>query len=220
MVSDLPLISIWSNPFSKPLEIILSALTTIGITITLMFYSSFSFLWQDPSIGLLFFYFFDFHFVKRQDRKIHYMTNSFFFFIIDQNKVWSSDQNKMIRSYFKIPENFMSLIFLERFWFVLVPFGCMVEFKFLAQVPVDQLSHPIMPSLILVFTPEFPLEYFDFTSLNNCKSSQASRILSNHHYYFIPSKFLLVVFHWSLSDSNLLWSPGLFSVFRPISTIL
>ena len=43
----------------------------------------------------------------------------------------------------------MHLILQERFWVVDIPFVHMVKLQFLAQSPVDQLTHPVMPSLIL-----------------------------------------------------------------------
>ena len=54
----------------------------------------------------------------------------------------------MIRLDLKVPENFLSLIFLDRFWFVHTPFVSMVKFELLAQFPVGHLSHPVVPSLV------------------------------------------------------------------------
>ena len=74
-------------------------------------------------------------------------ANSFFFFG-NYNNVESSYQDVDICLYLKFPPNFMCLILQNRFLFVPVPFGSMVKFKFLAQFPVDHLSHPVMSSLI------------------------------------------------------------------------
>ena len=49
----------------------------------------------------------------------------------------------MIRLYQKIPEEFMRLIFPDRFWVVHIPFTRMVTFKFLAQFRVDHLAQSI-----------------------------------------------------------------------------
>ena len=43
----------------------------------------------------------------------------------------------------------MHIILYEEFCFVQVVFGSMVKFQFLAQFPVDNLSHPFMLSLVL-----------------------------------------------------------------------
>ena len=50
----------------------------------------------------------------------------------------------MIRSYLIISENFVRLIFQERFWVEHLPFLCMVKCKSLALLPVVQLSHIII----------------------------------------------------------------------------
>ena len=49
-----------------------------------------------------------------------------------------------------IQENFMHLIFLNGLWFVSKPFACMVKFQFLAQFPVDYLSHPVVFSHLVL----------------------------------------------------------------------
>ena len=54
------------------------------------------------------------------------------FFLINQQKVRSSDRNWMIHLYHKIPESFMGLILSDGFWFVLIPFGYMINFLSLA----------------------------------------------------------------------------------------
>ena len=50
--------------------------------------------------------------------------------------------------YLKVLENFMSWIFLERFWFVLLPFFIMVKLKFPSHFPADLLSHSVMLTLL------------------------------------------------------------------------
>ena len=44
----------------------------------------------------------------------------------------------------------MCIIFSDRCWVVHIPFVCMVEFKFLAHLPVDHMADPIVSSLILL----------------------------------------------------------------------
>ena len=56
----------------------------------------------------------------------------------------------MICLYFKITENFMHLILKDRFWFVHIPFGCIISIKSLAQFLVDHLSQPVVPIIIIL----------------------------------------------------------------------
>ena len=44
----------------------------------------------------------------------------------------------------------MCLILEDRFCVVHIPFVRMVKFKFLTQLPVDHLAHPVGSSLILI----------------------------------------------------------------------
>ena len=61
--------------------------------------------------------------------------------------VWSSGQHKLIRRYLKISEICMHLILQDGFSFVYISFGCIIKFQFLAQFPLDHLSHPVVSSL-------------------------------------------------------------------------
>ena len=54
----------------------------------------------------------------------------------------------------------MRLIFSERFWFVHKPFVSSVKFQFLAQFPVDHLSHPTMPSLVSLLRQFVAFAYY------------------------------------------------------------
>ena len=84
MVSARPLISESSSPFTKPFRIILSALITIGITVTFMFHSS--------QAKFKYLSFFDFYSIRRRDGKVHYSARSlsfcFFVVVVDYHKVW------------------------------------------------------------------------------------------------------------------------------------
>ena len=51
--------------------------------------------------------------------------------------------------YLKIPENFVSFILQDRFWFVHLPFGRIVKFRFLAQFQEDHLLPPFQSCLLL-----------------------------------------------------------------------
>ena len=56
----------------------------------------------------------------------------------------------MIRLYLEIPVEFVRLIVQDRFLVVPIPFVRMIQFKFLAQFPVDHLPHRVVSSLILI----------------------------------------------------------------------
>ena len=79
MVSTCPLISKSSSPFTNPLEIVLSAQTTIGTTFTFMFHCFFCSLVRSWYLFLFSFSFF--LFVVQQDVKVHYSAGSLFFLL-------------------------------------------------------------------------------------------------------------------------------------------
>ena len=140
-------------PLSKPLETVPSAPITFGITVTIKFHS-FHILWQDLSTCLFLLFLFSLFF--RRDSKIYMPESSLLFFFllfvsfVNYHLVWSPGRDQVIRLCLKIPENFMPLILEDRFRFVHIPYGSMVKFQFLAQFPVNYLSHPVMSTLILL----------------------------------------------------------------------
>ena len=73
-----------------------------------------------------------------------------FLFFFNYHYIWSLGQDQGIRLYLKITEKFMRLILWDGFEFVDIPFGSMVKFQFFAQFPVDQLLHPVVPTLALL----------------------------------------------------------------------
>ena len=46
----------------------------------------------------------------------------------------------------------MCVIFKDRSWVVHIPFASMVEFKYLAHLPVDYLANPVVSRLILLLS--------------------------------------------------------------------
>ena len=54
----------------------------------------------------------------------------------------------MIRLHLEIPDEFVRPILLDRFWVVHIPFVRMVKRQLIAQLPVDHLALPVVPSLI------------------------------------------------------------------------
>ena len=121
----------------------LSAPITIYITIKLMFYSFFSFLARYKYLFILSLFLFSLW--KRQNPLDDWFSRFFFFFFfffVNYHKVWSS-------LYLKIQKNFPSFIFLDRFWFVHILSSSMVKIQSLAQFPMNPLSHPVVPCLVL-----------------------------------------------------------------------
>ena len=58
-----------------------------------------------------------------------------FFVAVDYYKVWSSGRDYVIRLYLTIPEEFVCLIFQNRFWVVHISFVRIDNFQFLATIP-------------------------------------------------------------------------------------
>ena len=92
------------------------------------------------------FTFFQFYSVVCRDSKVHNSESSLFF--VDYYKIWLSGPDLVICLYLKIPEEFVHLIVLDRFWVVHIPCVRIIKLQFLAQFPVDHLAHPVLPSLI------------------------------------------------------------------------
>ena len=61
---------------------------------------------------------------------------------------WFFGKEYVIRLCLTIPENFMYLIFQNRFWVVDIPFVRMIKFKFVALILVEHLSYTVVSSLI------------------------------------------------------------------------
>ena len=60
-----------------------------------------------------------------------------------------NDRSLVIHLYLKIPDNFLGLILKEWFWFLHIPFGCIVQF-YSCTISRDHLSHPVMPGLVFL----------------------------------------------------------------------
>ena len=137
MVSILLQFSDFSSLFSR----LLSAPFTIGIIVI--------FHWFFRSHARSkYFSTFHFHSVVHRDRNFHYLASSVI--LVNYDFVWFSYCDSMIRFYLKIPANFMHLLFLDKFWFMHIPFVSMVKFLFLALFPVDHFSFPVILSLVIL----------------------------------------------------------------------
>ena len=133
--------------FARPLGTIPNAPITIGITVPLMFQSIFSF---SATSRYLFTFSLSFFFLLRRrllKAKFTWSQVLFFSWWLTKGLVFWLRLGDPF--YLKIPEKFMSFIFLDGLWFAHILFGFMVKFKSLAQFPVDHLSRPVMPSLVL-----------------------------------------------------------------------
>ena len=80
-------------------------------------YTAFSVLWQDPNICLAFL------FIQWSAGAAKFTRWQDLF----EDYIWPSGRDWVICLYLKVQKNFMRLIFLDRFWFVLMPFRSMVK---------------------------------------------------------------------------------------------
>ena len=83
----------------------------------------------------------DFNFVVGWDDKVHFSAGPLCLLTITISGLLAR-----IRWTVCISKYQKSLCFL--FWFVHIPFGCMVQFKFLAEFPIDHFLRPVLSSLV------------------------------------------------------------------------
>ena len=201
MVSTCPLISNSSSPFTNPLVIVLSALITIGIIITFMFFCFFSSLVRSRYLSL---FLLSFNFTLWSARTAKSTIRQVLFFLLT---ITTSSFLAKIRWSVCISKSLISLCLILQggFWVVHIPFICMIKFKLLAQFPVDNLAHPIVSGLILslcLFTA--------FAYVINCFVSittQSTSAILQHFVYFCFHIVLIVlccsqeIFNFSLMVS-------------------
>ena len=142
MVYTHPLIFKSSSPFINPLVTVQRAAITIGITVTFMFHSFLNSLARS-----WYFAFFSLSFNSTLWSAKSIILPVLFFSLI----IIRSVHLVKIRWFICMSKSHMSLclILQDRLWFVHIPFVRMVKFKFLAQFPVDDISHPVVSSPIL-----------------------------------------------------------------------
>ena len=121
VVSIRPLISSYSTPFLRLLEIIPSTPPTAGMTLTLNFHI-FLVLWQGLSTCRCFR--FRLFLLCGLPQGKNPQDSKFFFCLVIYHSVWSSGWDLFVPQNNK--EFFWDPIFLNDFWFVLIPFGSMV----------------------------------------------------------------------------------------------
>ena len=146
MVSILSLISNSSRPLSKPLRNVLSAPTTVGITVTIIFHSFLSSLAKSK---YLFIFSLSFIFYLWPDGRQNPQNSKVFFFLIKT----MSGLLAGIRRFVCISRSQRMLcVSFSRtdFGFVHIPLGSMVKFQFLSQLPVNRLSRSVVSSLVLL----------------------------------------------------------------------
>ena len=73
----------------------------------------------------------------------------FFFNFVQLHLVWSSGRDSVICLHLKIQEEYVRIILQNVFWVVNIPLVSMVRFQFLAQFPIDHLTHAVVTRYIL-----------------------------------------------------------------------
>ena len=145
MISICPLIFIYSSPSNNPLGSVPKVPITIGMIVTFMYHIFFQFP-NKVQVLILLFTSFQFYSVVSRDSKVHNLASSpcFIMFFSALLIIISSDLLVEIRRSVCMSKSHRSLciILLDRFWVVYIPFVRMVKFKFLAQLPLDDLAHP------------------------------------------------------------------------------
>ena len=135
------------SPISKPLGTVPRVPITTDIPITLMCHSFLNFLARSKYSSLfllsLIFPLWSADTAKSTTVQVLFL----YFFIITRLGLLTG-----IRWYVCISKSrrILCLILLDRIWFVHIRFGRMVKFQFLAQLPVDLLSHPVVSSLFVL----------------------------------------------------------------------
>ena len=182
MASTCPPISKSSRPFTNPLGIVPSALTTIVITDIFIFYSFL--VLSQIQVFISLFIFFYFHFVICRDGKVHYLAGSSFFG--DEVSlglvIWPRLGDPFVSHN---PRELVHLILREGFCLCIYNLFVWPNFNFLLNsqcllFPTDRflslfaLNYSIIIIIIIII---FLLESFS----NQCE---------------------LMVFHWSLSDNK------------------
>ena len=136
-----------SSPFNNPLLTVPRAPITIGKIVIFMFHSFFNSLARSKYLSF-FSSFFNFTQPGQQSRQFQQVPFLFIIIII----IIRSGLRAEIRWYVCKSKYHRSLcVFLQdKCWVVHIPFGRMVKFEILAQLPVNHLAHPVVSSLIFL----------------------------------------------------------------------
>ena len=121
------------RPFNNPLVTVPKSANTVDIIFTCMLHSFFQFS-SKVHVFMLLLIFFNF-------------TQFSFFLIIIRSSLLAEIRGSVCMSK---SHRSLYVILQDRCWVVNISFVRMVEFKFLAQVLVDHLSHPVVSTLILM----------------------------------------------------------------------
>ena len=106
----------------------------------------------------------------------------------------------------------MYVILQDRCWVVQIPFVRMVKFQFLAQFPVDHLTHPVLFSLIL-FGANLLHSLIMWLIISSLSPHNLHRLFCCVVGLFTPWEYL----RWNLSDSK---SPQVSRTLLSILTVL
>ena len=117
--------------------------------VTLMFHSFISSLVRSEYLSFCCFWFSLCGLLGRQSPQYSKFPFFFFFFFLLSTK---SGLLTEIRGFVCISKSqrILRFILYSEFWFVHAPLSSIVKFQFLAQFPLDHLSHPVVSNLILL----------------------------------------------------------------------
>ena len=148
MVSTRPLISMASSTCTNSLMSVPRAPIITGIAVTFIFHIFFSILLQARCTYPSFWFLSTLHCGQPGQQSPRFSKFSIF---VNYYNVPSFIRDEMTRLYFKIPKEFcVSSFSMTDFWVVHFLFVRKVKFQFLAQLPVDNLTNPVVSSLILL----------------------------------------------------------------------
>ena len=161
------------------LEIVPSTPTAIGITITFMFQSFFSSQATSRYVAMVLLSFIFTWWSTWTAKPTRWQV----IFWLLRLVFWPGWGNRL---YLKIIENFMRLIFLDGFWFMQRLFGSMIKFLSLAQFPVDPLSQPVIPCLILLLCQFAAFAYYVMNCFIYCTIPSGSPFPPSHTLSYTP----------------------------------
>ena len=133
---------------------------------------------------MLLFAFFQFYCGQPGQKSPQFFKFFFFLLIMIRSGLWP-----------KLGDPFVSQnpILQDGFWVVLMPFGWIVKFQFLAQFQVDHLTHPVVSSLIFSL-----LHSLIISSSSSSSSGGGGSSSSTTTTYILRSMKILLLFHISL----------------------
>ena len=146
--------------------------------------TAFSVLWQGLN-AYFFFHFVCFSLCRLMERQSPLHKISFY---VNYHKVWSPGWNQGICLYLEISKDFKRLIILNGFWFVDIPFGCIVKFLLLL------LSFVVVVAVVVVYYTSLGISVFYYLFLSTFKNKIAPLHIVIH--LVVPENSLLNSFSY------------------------